>query len=52
MWETNKIINPPRLGGKSEFTFFEMIYQIRLIWVIGWVGAGLYRLFVSLKYGW
>ena len=31
---------------------FGMIYKIRLIWVSGWVGAGLYRLFVSLKYSW
>jgi hypothetical protein len=41
MSETNNIINPPYICWRLS--------NIRLIWVIGWVGAGFYRLFVSLK---
>jgi hypothetical protein len=42
MSETDNIINPPYIFG--------MLSNIRLIWVIGGVGAGFYRLFVSIKY--
>lgn len=50
MGETNNLQNPPPPNDKSQSTFWKDDRTLKLIWAIGWVGAGLSRLSAGIKY--